>query len=242
MKSVKFLVVAISLTIQTVAGQARLGLVGGLHFSEADQVRFFDAGASQSMKYVLGGIFDYTLTRNLTLLAMPTYSEKGTSALLMSSDGMGGRLYFDLCYLELPLLLKYSIGNDLRPHVVIGPTIGINLSSRLRAELRDPKLGQLQIETSAREIVRDLEYSVEVGCGLSYELDAILTVFLQARYTRGVNNVARNGSVRTTLHGEVVEKRLHDEPVYRNKGLRILVGFEFPLQINGKEPPEELNP
>ena len=231
MKTKGLFIAAILLMSQSSTAQVRVGILGGLHVSGAEQTRFYNARASSSTKYAFGCVVEYAFARNLSLLAEPTYLEKGTSAQPISLEGTVPKIYFELSYIEFPLLLKYSIGHDLRPHVVIGPIVVINLSSRLRGELRSPGLGQLEIETNARDIVNNFEYSLEVGGGLSYELDEIVTLFLEARYSYGLNNVARNGKFTTSFLDEIVGGQLQNDPVYRNKGFKILFGFTFPLRI-----------
>jgi opacity protein-like surface antigen len=231
MKTIGLLTAAVLLLPHGSPAQMRIGLTGGLHFSEAEQTRFYNARASSSTKYALAGILEYSFSRNLSLLVEPTYLEKGTSAEPLSFGGAAARLSLDLSYLEVPLLVKYSVGGHLRPYVFMGPAVGINLSSRLRADVRAFGLGQLEVETSARDIVRDFEYSLQIGGGLSYQVDEIIALFFEARYSYGINNIARNAKITATFLDEIAEGQLENDPVYRNKGFRIMFGFTFPLRI-----------
>lgn len=232
MKTIGFLTAAVLLLPHGSPAQMRIGLTGGLHVSEAEQTRFYNAAASSSTKYAVAGILEYSLSRNLSLLVEPTYLEKGTSAEPLSFESAAARLSLDLSYLEIPLLVKFSAGGHFRPYLLLGPAVGINLSSRVRADVRAFGLGQLEIETSARDIVRDVEYSLQVGGGVSYQIDQIIALFLEARYSYGINNIARNGKITATIMDEIAEGQLESDPVYRNKGFRIMVGFTFPFQIS----------
>lgn len=232
MKTMGVFVAAALVMSQTSEAQIRVGLMGGPVFSGAEQTRFYNARAASSTKYAFGAMVEYAFTKNLSLLAEPAYAEKGTYAQPMSMEGMVTRIYFDLSYFELPLLLKYSAGHDLRPHIFIGPAIGINLTSKLRGELRSADLGRLEIETSADDIVNKLEYSLEVGGGMSYQIDEIVTLFLEARYSYGLSNITRNGEFTASVLDRGTEAQLNTDPVYRSRGFRILFGFSFPLQIS----------
>jgi opacity protein-like surface antigen len=234
MKTIGVFAAAVLLISHMSPAQIRVGLMGGLLVSGAEQDRFYNAKAASSTKYALGGMVEYAFTKNLSLLAEPTYVEKGTSAQPLSLEGMVATIHFDLSYLELPLLIKYSAGHDLRPHIVIGPAVGINLSSRLRGEFGIPELGQLEVETSAEDIVNNVEYSLEVGGGLSYQIDESVILFLEARYSYGLSNVTRNGKFTASVLDESAEVPLNIDPVYRNRAYRILFGFSFPLRVGGQ--------
>ena len=241
MKTMGVFIVAALVISQTSEAQVRVGLMGGPLFSGAEQTRFYNAEAASSPKYAFGAMVEYALTKNLSLLAEPAYAEKGTYAQPMSTEGIVTRIHFDLSYLEFPLLLKYSVGHDLRPHIVIGPAVGINLSSRLRGEIGIPELGRLEVETSADDVVNNLEYSLELGGGLSYQIDEIVMLFLEARYSYGLSNITRNGKFTASIFDESAEVPLNTDPVYRNRGYRIMFGVSFPLRIGEKVPIEQLS-
>ncbi len=232
MKPIGFFIVAVLLVAHSSQAQVSIGLLGGLHFSQADQSRFYNANAAFRTNYALGGLVEYAFTENLSLLAEPTYLEKGTSAQPIALQGMAPRIHFDLSYVEFPLFLKYSVGHELRPYILFGPAVGINLSSRLRGELAVPGLGQLEIEASADGIVKEVEYSLEVGGGLSYQIDGIVSLFFEARYSHGLNNIVRNGSITVGFLDDISEVQPLNDPIYRNKGFTIMAGFCFPLQIS----------
>jgi hypothetical protein len=229
MKTVGHLTATALFLVQLSTAQVRVGLVGGLNFSEADQSSFYYSRASSTMGYAIGGVLDYPLTKNLSLLIEPTYSEKGTSAQPISCQDNVSKVSFDLSYLEVPLLLKYSVGKDLRPYLLLGSTLGFNLSSNLGAEIRGPWFGQLEIETSAGSFVRELECSVEFGGGLSYQLDEYLALFVEARYAHAISNTVRHGMVLVSLPDETIGGEVQNNAIYRNKGFKIMAGFTFPL-------------
>ena len=223
-----FLTAALFLA-QLSSAQVRVGITGGLNFSEADQSSFYYSKASPSPGYVIGGILDYPITKNLSLLIEPTYSEKGTSAQPTRYQDNISKITFDLSYFEMPFLLKYAVGHDLRPYLLLGTTFGFNLSSSLGAEVRGPWFGQLEVETGAGNAVRNLECSVEFGGGLSYQLDEYLAIFIEARYAHAISNALRHGIAVVSFPDESASGEWPNDASYRNKGFRLMAGFTFPL-------------
>ena len=229
MKRFGFFTAALLFCAQVSLSQVRVGLTGGLNFSEADQSSFYYSKASSSTGYIIGGVLDYPVTKNLSLLIEPTYSEKGTSSQPIHYQNNISKVTFDLSYFEVPVLLKYSVGRDVRPYLLLGSTFGFNLSSNLGAEIRGPWFGQLEVETGAGNAVRDLECSVEFGGGVSFQLDEYLALFIEARYAHALSNTIRHGMIIVSVADESTSGEGPGNAYYRNKGLKLMAGFTFPL-------------
>ena len=232
MNSFKCLAIAMLLFAHTATAQMRVGLSGGLVFSEADQSGLYNSKASSTRKFFWGGILDCSVTTGLSVVFEPSYVEKGTFARPIDIQGYVPKLSFEQSYFEFPVLLKYSFGSSFRPHIVIGSTVGVNLSSKWRAEVRGPRIGRLEIETDAADLVRDFEYSLEFGGGASYEIDEYISLIVEARYAYGISNIVRKGSFTSSFGDEFFAPELESDALYRNKGFRIKFGFSFPLQFN----------
>ena len=231
MNSFKCLTIAMFLLAHAASAQLRVGLSGGLVFSEADQSSLYSSKASSTMKYFWGGLLDYSVARGLSVVFEPSYVEKGTFARPIDIQGYVPKLSFDQSYFELPLLLKYSFGTGVRPHIIIGSTVGVNLSAKLRAEVQGPRIGRLEVETDAADLVRDFEYSLEFGGGASYDIDEYISLSVEARYSYGISNIVTKGSLSTSFGDESFVPELENDARYRNKGFRIRFGFSFPLQL-----------
>ena len=229
MKSIGSSVVAILLLVDLSPAQVQIGLAGGVNFSGADQSNFYYSRAFSSTGYAFGGILDCPITEHLSFLIEPTYVEKGTYAQPVSYRGNVPTLSFDLSYLQIPVLLKYSVGKDLKPYLLLGPSLGFNLSSDVGAEISGPWFGQLEVTADAGNMVRDVEYSVEFGGGVSYQLDEILTVFAEARYARAISNTLKHGRFLVSVADEVVGAEIPNNAIYKNKGFIVMVGFTLPL-------------
>lgn len=232
MSSFKFLAIAVLFLAHTMAAQVRVGLSGGLVFSEAEQRSLLNTRLSSTTTFFWGGLVDYSVTKGLSVVFEPSYVEKGTFARPGEVQGYIPKLSFDQTYLELPVLLKYSFGGDIRPHIVIGSSVGYNLTSKVRAEVRGPALSRLEVEADVADLVRDFECALEFGGGASYQIDEYIALSLEARYSYGINNIVRRGSLRTSIGNEPFTPELERDASYRNKGFRIMFGFSFPLQLN----------
>ena len=229
MKSIGSCVAAILLLVDVSQAQVHIGLSGGVNFSGADQSSFYYSRAFSTTGYDIGGILDCPITEHLSFLIEPTYVEKGTYAQPISFRGNVPKLSFDLSYFQMPVLLKFSAGKDLKPYLLLGPSLGINLSSNVGAEISGPWFGQLEVMASAGNMVRDVECSIEFGGGLSYQVDEILTLFAEARYARAINNTLKQGRLSVSVTNEMVEAGLPNNAVYRNKGFIVMAGFTLPL-------------
>jgi hypothetical protein len=127
-----------------------------------------------------GLVMNYDLGRFLILQAEATYFQKGGKYDLQvpiptSVVSVEVRETRRLAYIEIPLLLKFAIPlqGAFRPTLLIGPSMGINLSSKLDSLIRvkilgvgldlDEKRG-IDIETNATEL------SLVVGGGFDLKL------------------------------------------------------------------------
>lgn len=232
MGSFRFLAIAMLLFAHTAASQVRVGLSGGLVFSDADESRLYNTRPSSTTKYSWGGLLDYSATPGLSIVFEPSYVEKGTFARPIEIQGYVPKVSFEQTYLELPVLLKYSFGRDIRPFIVIGSAVGVNLTSTVRAEVSGPRISRLELETDAASLVRDFEYSLEFGGGANYEIDEYISLSIEARYSYGLSNVVRKGSFTASFGDESFAPELDNDAVYRNKGFRIKFGLSFPLQFH----------
>lgn len=232
MSSFRFLAIAMLLLAHTAASQVRVGLSGGLVFSEADQSRIYNTRAASTTTFFWGGLLDFSVTRGLSFVLEPSYVEKGTFTRPIEILEYDPKLSFDQTYLELPVLLKYSLGGDVKPHIILGATVGYNLSSKMRVEVKGPALSRLEVESDVADLVRDVEYSLEFGGGVSYEIDEYIALSVEARYSYGLSNIVRKGSFTPSYGDESFAPELENGAVYRNKGFRIRFGLSFPLQFN----------
>ena len=98
--------------------------------------------------FCAGPVVSVELTRYLGLQAELTYFQKGgryevQAPIPSSAVSVDIRETRKLSFIEVPFLLKLSfpVGGGLRPALLVGPSMGINLSGRLDSRLRVKILG-----------------------------------------------------------------------------------------------------
>lgn len=129
--------------------------------------------------------------------------------------GVTAETKFD--YLEVPILAKYSFGEDkLKAYVAVGPNIGYALNGRVDTKtnlLVDINLGSTNINLADEDFNR-VELGATGAAGVSYDA-GFATLFMDARYNHGFT--------------EAYNLPFVDEKV-RTSGFGINLGFAVPIQ------------
>lgn len=133
------------------------------------------------------------------------YWEKGADARLL-----GFERELDVSYLDIPLLLRLDLspGSRVSPHVLVGPTVGINLTCELRT-LAGPITGTRDCDDSEGFSVKTLDLGVGAGFGVSMDMGT-WKLLADARYGLGLSDIFEDVDM-------------------RNRGFGITAGASFPL-------------
>lgn len=206
--------------------QLNIGLMGGMNFSYAKQNQFYFADAKSETKLALGGVIDYQFTKNFSVRLEPLYVEKGTYGRPLDTEGISPKISLDLSYVEIPILFKYSVGDVVQPYMFVGPTIGINTGSDLVLDAMG-----FNVAIDADDIVKDIEYSFNIGGGLNYKIDELVTIFMEAKYVFGLTDIVKKGEIEFDFDDEDDLHIIPGGTEYFNKGLQVMFGFSFPLNI-----------
>jgi hypothetical protein len=106
--------------------------------------------------------------------------------------GPGSHARTELDYIELPLLLKYSLPTEgVRPYLIAGPSLGIRLDAT-----GVTKFGTAPEERESIEDLETTDWSLMAGAGLGANVGSAC-VFAEAVYALGLtdlNEDARAGS------------------------------------------------
>ena len=221
----QFLIIFLSaLIFSSISAQVQIGLMGGLNFSDSDQEQFYFSEARHTTKLMLGAVADFQLSKNFSLRCEPVYIEKGTYRDEVFISGLSSRIAFNLSYFEIPLLVKYSVDGNFSPFIIVGPSVGFNLTSDLSTELAG-----FDISIGAGDIMKPVEFSFNLGGGINYKLDNLLSIFIEAKYVFGLNDIINKNEFRFEFAGSHEHFSVPNGTQYNNKGLQILCGFTFPL-------------
>lgn len=215
------LILILSLTFP-LGAQIRLGAVGGLNF--ADLETSGEPEVSTRTVFVIGTVLEIGLSRNFILHMEPMYIQKGGRVEAgedITSDP-GGRVKSS--FIEFPIFLKVTYGSRIRPYVMAGPSIGYLLSSNIELDAFG-----LAFEGDMKEVTKRVDFGLGFGGGIAIPM-GIFSVFLEGRYTVGLTNLQKGGTIEVSAGPLVVPIPFdEDESKYKNRGFQIMIGILYPL-------------
>ena len=149
--------------------QMQLGLKAGLNIanvggSDADYLVDEDVSISLDSRtgFEAGIFFMYQFSKMFALQPEIYFSMKGATY-----SENGGELTLSLDYTEIPLLFKLLIpieGSGVRPAVFVGPSIGINTTSNVKAEVD----GETILDMDLKDETASTEFCLVFGGGVGF--------------------------------------------------------------------------
>lgn len=198
-------------------GQHNLGFMGGMNFSDLD----LSDHATSITVFGFGGMYDFDFSENFTLHIEGLYLQKGG---MIDFADPNPDVKLKSGFFELPILLKASFGNDIRPYFIFGPSFGMLLTSSAEAEIEGETYS-----AGIQGITSGLDLGFAAGIGLDYFFGD-RKIFIQGRYTYSSNRMRIHGIAELEGGGTTRLIGFADE-YYKNKGLQILAGITFPINI-----------
>lgn len=217
-----FILITLLTSISTNA-QIEIGIITGANFSSATQRNIEITDINKKTLWGIGAVAEIGLFDNLSLQVEPMYIQKGSKMTPIAVDESEYGL--STSYIEIPVLLKYSYGNTLKPYVAAGATLSFNLSSELETEI-----GGVNFTGDLKSVSEKIEYSLTVGGGVEYFLNPV-TIFVEGRYSYSLNNLINSGEYNLTSGQYSFPGEIEDDVVYKNKGWQILAGVTIPLSV-----------
>lgn len=157
---------------------------------------------SSRTAFGIGAVVDYELTNRIDVHAQLMLQGKGNT---MHDEDFPSDVVWKTSWLEIPVLVRYTISNEGRfhPFVAAGPTIGFLQSAKFTAD------GEPDQDDEDAESL-DLGLVIGGGARMPHGRSVL---FGEVRYAHGLTNVTDSGGVFTVT----------------NRGLQLLVGVTFPL-------------
>ncbi len=157
-----------------------------------------------SLRFGIGAVIDYPLTEKIDLHAQIMGQGKGNR---IQDEDFDDDLLWKATYLEIPLLLRYSIQMDgaAQPYVMAGPSIGF-LTKAVFTMKGEPDQDD--------EDAKGFDFGLGLGAGAKIP-QGTHTFFAEVRYVAGLVNVVDSGS---------------DFKV-KNRGLLFLFGVTIPVNL-----------
>jgi hypothetical protein len=106
---------------------------------------------------------------------------------------------FDLTYVEVPVLLKYSVPMEgmISPNFFVGPSLGILMSAEFAEE-------------DVKDDLKTMDFGVVVGAGVDFDMGTG-KVTLDGRYTLGLMSIDDSG----------------EEQDWKNGAISVMLGYMF---------------
>ncbi|MFH1196464.1 MAG: porin family protein [bacterium] len=199
------------------------GVIGGLNFANWNtEVQNIERDVTSATKYGIGAVVTYNLNCNYAIQIEPMYLGKGSK---INAHDDSPEINVETFYFEIPLLLKASFGEVIRPFVLAGPSLGFFLSGNSKAEVSN-----LNIEMDLKPITKSTDISLTFGAG------AILPVwkgslFIEGRYSFSLANNSKNGLVEWKYDNTVIniEELSAEENQFKNRGITLMIGYSIPI-------------
>ena len=197
--------------------QVNTGIIGGFNFADLN----LDDETSSRTVWGLGAAVDVYLFDNFSIRAEPMYIKKGG---VIEADEDSPRITARGEMIELPIFAKYEIGNLEKLYLLAGPSIAFLLSNKIDADLNG-----ILFRADITDNTQKLDLGFAFGAGVQFPV-SFLTVFLEGRYTIGINNLQKGGAYEFKAGRIVIQDVLDKENnKFRSKGFQLMIGATIPL-------------
>lgn len=166
-----------------------IGIEGGVNMSNINVTPNFTTNGRTGI--LIGGFADIGLSRTIYLRPGLRYVSKG-----FSNTDNGVTFTDKLSYLEIPALLKVSFPlTELKPYLLAGPTMGIQLSASEEAT------DGVQTQTAdASSVYESIDFGLYFGAGIDFHV-AKMDVFVGGGYAMGLSNITKQTNVSGKNYG-----------------------------------------
>ena len=159
------------------------------------------------------GFITINITEMFAIQPEVLYIKKGTKY-EEGINGETGTLWFNLTYLEIPVLAKIMVPTQgsVKPFLFAGPAVALKLSTKLKAEVGGDSI---EVESEElNEMLKGTDFGLVIGGGLDIGLGAPGTgsISVDIRYSLGLTNIF-------DVEGEEIK--------VRNGAFSLMVGFSF---------------
>ena len=204
-----------------------LGIIGGLNWADM----YFpnsqdpdDQEITTLLGFGAGAVLDIRLSENIFARIEPMYLQKGGKIEEGSDPVNQPEGQIKSSSIEIPLLIQYTFGNRINPYLIVGPTIGYNLKSDIEFDLTG-----LKFKGDLKEVTETFDLGLTFGGGVQMPVGFGI-IFLEGRYTYGLINQRKSGTVTVSSNGFQFELDADkEEDKYTNRGFQLLAGALFPL-------------
>jgi len=207
-----------------------LGIIGGLNIAD---MYFPNNQGSDSQEittlvgFCAGAVLDIRLSENIFTRIEPMYLQKGGKIEVGNDPVNQPPGQIDISSIEIPLLIKYTFGNEIKPFLVAGPTVGYNLKSEIEFDITG-----LKFKGDLNKVTETFDFGITFGGGIQVPVDFGI-LFLEGRYSYGLINQMKGGTTTASSNGIQFDLTLDkEEDRYTNRGFQLFTGISIPLGVN----------
>lgn len=220
---------------QSIAGSAWLGVTAGASFASETFDSLPENASNGLTTGAMAGItLEYFLDNNWALNIGVQFDQKGTDELYAASainrqvPPSTGPIYsgtdnFSFSYFEIPILLKYALGDgDVRPYICAGPSIGYLLSAS------ETVTGTLSPVDNLKSYMASTDISIYAGLGVMDEIYHGPILFFEAGYAAGMTDLFKTTPARVAPDGTPFPDPI-DPTSAKSGDIRVSVGAMWQL-------------
>src|SRR5258706_6976073 len=167
-----------------------LGIESGINIGDIGATPTFNTTSRTGL--MVGGFADIGVTNIVSIRPGVRFTMKG-----FSSTFNGVPFTDKLSYLEIPMMLKVNLPlNQVKPFLMAGPTLGIQLSASEDFGT-DPQSQGLD----ANSIYETIDFGLYFGGGIDFHIAGKTELFTTFGYSLGLTNISKLNGVSERNHG-----------------------------------------
>ena len=228
------IVASAQFSLPTIGGTTWIGLRAGVNVA-GETFDSIPLNASAGLKIgAVGGLaIDHWFDNNWAISLGILFDQKGTDEQYSPNASnreskTGSTIYsgtddFNLSYLEIPILLKYAVGQGtIRPYVCAGPSFGELLSAS------ETVSGNIQQLSNLKSDLQSTDVSIYAALGLMGQIYQGPILLFEAGYATGVTNIYKSTPIRIATDGTNFPDPITPSTV-KSGDIRVTIGAMWQL-------------
>jgi hypothetical protein len=218
----------------SIGGTAWIGVRAGANFANETFTAQPNNASTSIAAGAIGGLtveywFDNSVSVNLGIL----YDQKGVGesyAPAASNRQVGNTIYsgsdnFKLSYIEIPILLKYTLGRGtVRPYICAGPSFGNLFQS---SETASGSVAPFAPDT-LKSYLQSMDISIYAALGVIDQIYHGPILFFEAGFATGISNIYKTAPVHMATDGSTFPDPI-DPAGAKSSDIRVTIGAEWQL-------------
>lgn len=231
MKNLSTLLTAILLSYSSIAQDSKfeLGLQGGPNLTN---MRYASDLIQSSMYPQIAGtaglFLQYNISKTFALRVDPGFerlADKTDETTLTNQSGniIGtGKIHYHYDYISIPVLVRASIGNQVKFFLNAGPNLGFLLNQSSISDYPTAKS-----KTNNTDSYQTLNFGITSGIGVALPIKEAFALSFELRNNFGLSNININSNSNFAI---------------KTNATSLLIGFAYKLGKSGSTPKETFSP